>query len=173
MMFIDPEMRAYQLFEHKILTLCKSNWRFMEYEDRLSEAAYILIIALRRFSTNSGFFWQDYQDILSDHMQKLKTEYRNQTCWLSLNRPFRNKSNEPCNCTLLDLLIAREPDYSDQHVQRFLNMLPFRQQDILNQLLDGRSHRSVCRRMKMSSLELKERLQEIAEDFRDYSMFQC
>lgn len=56
MISTDPEMQAYQLFEAKIKEICKWNWRFLEYEDRVSEAAYIFIIALRTLPTNTGFF---------------------------------------------------------------------------------------------------------------------
>ena len=171
MIFIDPEMQAYSLFESKIAQICRFNWRFMEYEDRLSEAAYIFIIALRIFPTNSGFFWQEYQGILIAHMQNLKAEYRRQTCWISLDKRLRNRNNDVYNHTLLDLLVAQEPDSGDLHVHRFLNTLPFLHQDILNLLMDNKSRRSVCRRLNMSTADLQECLQEIGEDYRDYSLF--
>lgn len=145
-------MQAYWLFESKISDICKCNWRFMEYEDRLSEASFVFITALRTFSTNSGFFWQDYRRTLTIYMQELKVAYQSQACWLSLDRHVRNKDNDTCNCTILDSLIAREPDPTDTHVQRFMNTLSSRKQNILNLLMDGKSYRSVCRRMHQNHL---------------------
>lgn len=170
MISADPKMQAYQLFEAKIKNICRFNWRFLEYEDRISEATYIFIVALRTLPTNTGFFWQEYQSILATYMQKLKTEYRYQTCWLKLDKPVRSKNNINYNYSLLDLLIAREPDSSEISVHNFLNTLSIQQQNILNLLMDGRSHRSVCMRMKINAHDLRRHLQVIGEDYRDYCL---
>jgi len=170
MISTDPEMQAYQLFEAKIKNICRFNWRFLEYEDRISEATYIFIVALRTLPTNTGFFWQEYQNVLATYMQKLKTEYQYQTCWLKLDKPIRSKNNINYNYSLLDLLIAREPDSSEISVHNFLNTLSIQQQNILNLLMDGRSHRSVCMRMKINANDLRQHLQVIGEDYRDYHL---
>lgn len=101
MISTDPETQAYQLFEAKIKEICKLNWRFLEYEDRVSEAAYIFIIALRTLPTNTGFFWQEYQNALTTHMQNLRTEYQHQTCWLKLDKPVRCKNSTDYSYSLL------------------------------------------------------------------------
>jgi len=170
MISIDPEIQAYRLFETKIQEICRLNWRFLEYEDRISEAAYIFIIALRTLPTNTGFFWHEYQNVLMDYMQSLKKEYQHQTCWLNLDAPVRSKTINDYNYSLLDLLIAREPDSSEISVHNFLNTLSIQQQNILNLLMDGRSHRSVCMRMKINANDLRQHLQVIGEDYRDYHL---
>jgi len=170
MISIDLEIQAYRLFETKIQEICRLNWRFLEYEDRISEAAYIFIIALRTLPTNTGFFWHEYQNVLMDYMQSLKKEYQHQTCWLKLDAPVRSKTINDYSYSLADLLIAREPDYSGIIIHNFLNTLPRKQQDILNLLMDRCSHRSVCKRMKISNHELRQYLQSIGEDYRDYCL---
>lgn len=168
MIYTNLEIQAYQLFETKIQEICRLNWRFLEYEDRISEATYIFIVALRTLPTNTGFFWQEYQNLLVHHMENLKTKHQHQTCWLKLDAPARSKTDNAYSYSLLDLLIAREPDFSEISVHNFLNALPPQQQNILYLLMEGKSHRSVCRRMKISHHELKQHLQSIVEDYRSF-----
>lgn len=174
MTFTDPvdlEMAAYELFAPHIQRLCQHNWRFLEQEDRISEAAYIFIITLRTFPTNSGHFWQEYVQALNAYMQKLRAGYNRQKCWLSLDAPLRTKrNNEVGKCTLLDFLGASDTDSSDILVHRFLNTLPKQRRDILERLMDGKTRRAVCMRTKLKSSELERCLQEVCEDYRDFRL---
>ena len=126
MMLTDLKAQAFRLFEPKIRDMCKSGWRFMEYDDRLSEAAYIFLSALRTFPTNSGLFWEDYKASFVSHMERLKKEYGRQSCWISLDSHVRDKKNSVCRSTILDLIIAAEEDRTDMHVHRIMNTLPMR-----------------------------------------------
>lgn len=166
----DSEERAYALFKEKIKLVCKYNWCFMEMEDRISEASLAFFIALRTFSTRDGCFWPNYLKLLALHMQNLRPHYRDSGCRLSLNQLVPDGNNAAYPYSFLDLLPARDPDWTAGHVQRFLNTLSSQQQRVVDPLLEGRTRRHVCREEGLSSSELQQQLQTIIEDYRDYSI---
>ena len=169
-MYFGLESQAYCLFQKRIKEICRDKWLFMEYEDRISEASFVFCVALRIFSTRGGSFWQDYLNLLGIHMQNKRPQHQNSRYCLSLDKPVRASDNSAYPFTLLDLLIAREPDDTLSDVQCFLGTLSSKQQEILNLLMDGKTHKNVCMRANMTSDELHQQLRIIGEDYRNYSM---
>ena len=166
----DPETPAYMLFDTPIRNLCRNNWHFLEPDDRIAEAQFLFIVALRTYPTNSGHFWSDYKRALSEYMLQLKLIHGKQRCRISLDSPLRTKYDSGRKVTRLDLLRAPEPDNTHWLVHRFLSAASFRQRHVLELLMDGKSRRCVCRRLHMTMRELEELLHSIAEDYRDFCL---
>ena len=164
----DLEMQAYLLFEKAIDRICQGRWKFLEWDDRISEACFVFIVALRRYPTNSGHFWKDYELMLTEYMGKLKMLYGNQKCWLSLDAPLHSQYEDGRKYTWLDVIQAEELDSSEEMVGAFMATLPEERCRILNVLFDNigdRSSRAVCAKVGMTKQELKQYRSEIAEDY--------
>ena len=148
-----------------IKKLCYGKWFNLELEDRIIEAAYFFICALRNLPIDSGHFMSDYEDALVPYMneQNRKEPSRYHRCDRSLDDPG-NTNNTDKKWTLYDILSGPDIDQTAVDVDSFLNSLPIWQKNILqDRMIYGYTETQVAHKYGFPNNKLKKVLLKIGD----------
>lgn len=150
-----------------IKNLCKKKWTNMEPEDRVAEATYYFLCAIRSIPTNTGCFIQDFEKELIPYMDQINSTYPprfySKMCSLDSLTPTNNGSSQ---WTLYDSRAGSFLDQSALCVKLFFKSLPPEHRKILYALLmEGLPKSAIARQNGLTVYELKKILHRIAENY--------
>lgn len=129
------EEKIFLAAEPKIRKTCSGRWLNMEPEDRVAEASFFFIRALRSLPHSTGHFMSDYIDLLIPYMDKKNREYPSHYRKIfSLDAPLPS-SNDSGEWNRYDTNVAPCTDESVEDVKLFLQSLPDWQQMIMHDIL--------------------------------------
>lgn len=144
-----------------IKRFCYERWGGFEMEDRVQEAAYFFVCALRSLSLTGGHFWEEYCQGLILYMKKCNASAQSRyfrEC--SLYRPINN-SNDDMSIALVDVLHDSGIDESASVVQAFLNTLEPEDARIVRSLQEKIPKSCIARKYGLSAYSLNERIERI------------
>lgn len=124
----------------------------------------MLAVALRKVSTDTGHFIEDYWALTKPYMDDLnrKTPSRYYPPCKSLDAPIgRNQDN----WTLSDCISDKSVDDTILYVQSFTSALPKIDQFILHALMNNRSISSISKELGISSANLKSHVRSLGEKY--------
>ncbi len=166
---IVSEEDALKIANPFLQKLCRSNWHFIEYDDRLVELQYLFICAWRQLPTNTGHFLQDFERVSRPYMDKLNRQaglryfrHRSMDAALSCEKNSNVTSKQPF--TLHQILSVSE-DISADWVTAFLEELPERDRRILTARLDGCSKGAIARQYGLNVYQLDRLLESLGQRY--------
>lgn len=162
------EEQLLELATPHIKEMCHQRWCNLEPEDRLAEAFFLFIMALRNFPLNSGHFIEDYDKALEEHMSKLNRKTPSlRYSHISLDSfPGEEKDT---GCNLYHVLPSKEPDYSYLNVESFLKTLTPLEQDIAQELMTSKSKAKVAQKHGFTAYQLKKIVTQIGKQYIQWS----
>ncbi len=168
---IASEEATLYLAKPYLLKLCSNHWRYIEFDDRLSELNYLFICAWRQFPTNTGHFLKDFEQAVHPHMDKLNREAAARFFkFRSFDGAIKNSTtcSEPKKFTFHNVVKSRE-DHTQATVDDFLSRLSDRDRCILQALLDGTSRTAIAREHGLSIYRLNRLLETLGNSYiKDY-----
>ncbi len=143
-------------YRPRVLRLCESRWRYMRMDEKIAEADYFMLCAIRTPSIGAHNFWNAFVCGFAAHMDKCcRDENRRRFACLSLDARRASKDRNR-SWTLLDRLPAASPFESTLAVKEFLSSLPRPTRAILLDLIARTPQSQIMRKYGLTPRELKE-----------------
>ncbi len=164
---VASEESALQLAEPYLLKLCRDHWKYIEFDDRLSELQYLFICAWRQLPTNTGHFLKDFEQAVTPYMDQLNRAAAVRFFKLrSFDGAIKNDPSrfEPKKFTFHSVIQSKD-DHTQAVVDDFLSRQSKRERDILRSLLDGRSKASIAREHGLSLYRLNRLLEALGNTY--------
>ena len=100
------ETDVIRLYRPRVVRLCRSRWPYMRIDEKVAEAEYFLLCAIRTPSVRDGQFWDTFLHSFIPYMdQYYRSESDRKFTFLSLDARLNTK-NPDGDWTLLDCLPA-------------------------------------------------------------------
>ncbi len=163
--FFGTEEDALRIASPYLEELCRSNWRYLEYEDRLSELQYCFVCVWRQLPVGNGHFLEDFEAVCRPYMDALDRA-ASARAWgeRSLDGGLADDADDGEELSFHHFLAA-DTDESAVWVQSFLRELAPSDRALLDALLAGEPRAAIARRNGMTTYGLGRRLKQIGEDY--------
>ena len=164
----NHEEETLSLFIPHIEQYCDGRWMNMELEDRILEASYVFVQALRNFAWISGHFWQDYLSRLCPYMDALnkQTPSPRYPRTLSMDKEYAVPGSSK-GTSLHGIVKGSDINHQLMELSFFLESLPPADRRIVSSLADGTPKHHVAAEHGYTIRQLNNHLANLAERYHD------
>ena len=164
----NHEEEALSLFTTHIEQYCHGRWINMELEDRILEASYVFVQALRSFAWISGHFWQDYLSLLCPYMDALnkQTPSLRYPRTLSLDKEYASPGNSK-GVSLHSTVRGSGINHQLMELSFFLESLTSADRRMVASLADGTPKHRVAAEHGYTIRQLNNHLSNLAKRYHD------
>lgn len=150
-------------YRPRIIRLCKERWPYMHMDEKLSEAEYFMLCAIRTPSVTR--FWDTFLKSFIPYMDHhYRDEGKCKFACRSLDANIRTNNHEK-GLTLHECLSDSYSFESTLFVTAFIDSLPEQLRNILLEILAGTSHIQIMRKCQLTSGEFKKLQRELQQKY--------
>lgn len=152
-------------YRPRVMHLCEERWPYMRMDEKIAEAEYFLLCAIRTPSVHIGKFWYTFLRSFIPYMDKFyRNESKNRFFHLSLDASLRTKSQDQ-NWTLLECLPDTTSFESNLLRKEFLASLSEQSRNVLSELIKKTPSIQIMRKYGLTASELKRARQKLQDAY--------